>query len=111
MTKVHHIIWFLETNTWPDKQIDHINGAKNDNRFCNLRLATQSQNEANKQPTSQKTGAVWIKHLGKWRARIDIGNGRKKHLGYFASAEEANNAYINAHKQMYGEYSFYSRLD
>lgn len=42
--QAHRIIWFLETGTWPPHEIDHINGICHDNRWCNLRLATPSEN-------------------------------------------------------------------
>jgi hypothetical protein len=31
----------------PDEHIDHINGIRDDNRICNLRIATNSQNNQN----------------------------------------------------------------
>lgn len=47
--KAHRLIWLIETGSFPDKSvpIDHINMIKDDNRFCNLRLATNSQNKMN----------------------------------------------------------------
>jgi len=44
---VHRLAFFLMTGEWPKSHVDHINGIKTDNRWCNLRLATMSQNKAN----------------------------------------------------------------
>lgn len=46
----HRVIWFLQTGLWPDDNlvIDHINGARNDNRWMNLRQVTTAENNANR---------------------------------------------------------------
>jgi len=44
----HRLIWLLVTKQQPalDRDIDHKNGVKNDNRFQNLRLVSNSENTA-----------------------------------------------------------------
>ena len=44
---LHRAAWVLTYGPLP-KQIDHVNGDKTDNRICNLREVTRSENEANK---------------------------------------------------------------
>lgn len=59
----HRVIWAMENGCWPTLQIDHINGNRSDNRPSNLRLASQSQNNANARKrqsgTSQFKGVSW----------------------------------------------------
>src|SRR5579864_3559439 len=53
----HRVAWFYMTGDWPPDDIDHINGVRTDNRFCNLRLATKRDNSFNKGPLpSNKSG-------------------------------------------------------
>lgn len=46
--QAHRIIWLYVTGFMPREFIDHINGNKDDNRFCNLREASRGQNGMNR---------------------------------------------------------------
>lgn len=87
---------------------DHINGNKLDNRCSNLRLATRSENEANKPKkagcSSKYKGVCWHKQRGCWKAEIKI-NGKKKHLGVFLSEEVAAEAYNKAATERFKEFA------
>ncbi|HFK7186555.1 TPA: HNH endonuclease signature motif containing protein [Serratia odorifera] len=106
----HRVAWFYMTGTDPDRLIDHINGNKRDNRFCNLRLADYSQNMMNSKISSINSsgckGVSWKKSEGKWRAEGKI-NGKRKHLGYFENITDAIAAYkefaITHHGEFYLE--------
>jgi len=95
---------------WPAKYLDHINGIRNDNRLCNLREATQTENTRNqgkqKTNTSGLKGAGWHKGQKKWVAKIRIGT-TDKWLGTFSSKEEAHAAYCEAAKKYHGEFANY----
>lgn len=104
----HRLAWFWMTGQWPDRQIDHIDGDKLNNRWANLRLATPSQNLANtgkpRHNTSGFKGVSWSKNKNKWRAYISIEN-KTKHLGYFEELESAHVAYDLAANAIHGEFA------
>jgi len=72
--------------------IDHINRNKKDNRRCNLRFCSKSQNAYNsKVPSCNKSGhkGVWFrKDTNKWVSEIKI-NYKKISLGCYENIEDA----------------------
>lgn len=106
---MHRIVLarILERELAPGEVCDHINGDILDNRRVNLRLATVRQNAQNQSIRADNTSGykgVSQQQNGRWRATICI-DGRNKHLGYFATAEEASTAYVNAAQQHFGEFA------
>jgi hypothetical protein len=102
----HRLAVLHQTGRWHEAQVDHINGDRVDNRWCNLRGATNSQNAANTPPRSNNTlGLKGVSRNGKgWRARI-VQSGREIHLGTFASPEEASAAYAGAAAELHGGFA------
>jgi len=101
--KVHHIIWRLMTNKKiPDNlQIDHINGDRKDNRPSNLRLVSPRENGKNQKRHKTNTSGfpgVDVKK-GRYRARITH-KGKQIHLGYFKTAEEAHEVWLEAKRDL-----------
>jgi hypothetical protein len=97
----HRIIFAIMTDKWPDQQIDHINGERCDNRWCNLREANFSENQQNtklRRNSSGYMGVIWHKRDNKWQAQIMIEN-KFIWLGYFATPELAYAAYLDAKAQ------------
>ncbi len=89
--------------------VDHKNHDGLDNRKKNLRIATASQNNANRKRgknygTSKYKGVIKDTSSGKWRAGISY-NGKHIHLGMFDDEIEAAKAYDEAAKKYYGEYA------
>jgi hypothetical protein len=76
-------------------EIDHANGDRTDNRRCNLRICTKSQNLANQtgDPRSKSGywGVYWNKGKKMWRANINV-MGKCILIGYFETPEEAARA-------------------
>ncbi len=98
----HRLAWLHAYGAWPRHEIDHRNGIRNDNRIVNLREATRSQNRQNltayRNSSSSYPGVCWARRERKWMAQIQV-NGRKIHLGKYATEEEAYAAYCEAKKQ------------
>jgi len=94
--KEHRLIWLIVFGRWPTGQIDHINGNRADNHLDNLRDVTGSINQRNTgrraDNTSGYKGVVFNKSHGRYLARIGL-HGKRRHLGYFATAAEAGSAY------------------
>ena len=95
----HRVAWCLMTGAWPSDEIDHKNGIKDDNRWCNLREANRKENARNQGLRSDSVsgfkGVLFHQKVGRWRAVIETDGGHI-HLGYFPSPESASEAYKSA---------------
>lgn len=95
----HRLAWLYMTGAWPDNQIDHVNGVRDDNRIANLREATNAENQQNRakdvRNTSGFPGVSWCRRDSKWRGLIKF-EGRQKYLGVFDSPADAHAAYLKA---------------
>jgi len=102
--RAHRLVWFYVYGQWSEKELDHINRIKTDNRLENLRDVSQSENQWNrdkyKNNTSGFAGVCWHKHSKKWAAQISA-FGRGKCLGYFDTLEAANAAYVAAKENLH----------
>jgi hypothetical protein len=95
-------------NAPPGLVVDHINGNGLDNRRCNLRLATHSQNHANvgliaNNKTGYKGVSVCSK-TGKYRVRVHL-QGRQLWGGYFTDLIEAARAHDAKAKEVFGGFA------
>jgi hypothetical protein len=101
--QAHRLAWFFMTGQWPRNQIDHINGARADNRFKNLRDVTRTVNLQNLQgPRSDNTvGFMGVTRNGRgFSARIKA-NGAYVRLGTHPTPEQAHAAYIEAKRKLH----------
>lgn len=101
---VHRLAFFLTEGAWPECQVDHINGDRSDNRWCNLRKVDQVTNMQNirKATAASSSGMLGAFTAGRrWRSQIKV-HGRLVNLGVFDTAAEAHAAYTAA-KRHYHE--------
>lgn len=92
----------------PDQLVDHINNDPLDNRRINLRYATRSINNQNRPGWGSLPKGISMNEKGtKYRARLQV-NGKRLHLGWFDSAEEAVTAYNQAAIEYYGQQAWLS---
>ena len=88
------------------RYVDHIDNDRLNNVRSNLRLCTQSENQANrrlhKNSSSGYKGVT--RHENYWNARIWV-NGRCVHLGYHSDPHTASMIYDHAARRFYGVYA------
>lgn len=104
----HRICWALYFGAWPAGLLDHKNTHKDENWIENLREATVTDNNRNRPKQSNNTsgfkGVSLCKASGKFHAKITA-NKETFSLGYFATAVEASVVYINAAKELHGQFA------
>ena len=101
--RANRLAWLFMTGEWPSRQVDHKNRNPSDNRWSNLRLATNGQNRANsttnKNNRARLKGVSWHARSGRYQAQI---SGR--YIGLFRTPEQAHAAYVRAAKKQFGEF-------
>ncbi len=104
----HRIIWLWMTGAWPKCQIDHKNRIKSDNRWTNLREATNSQNNVNrpsgKSSNTGVTGVWYDKKRDQYRVKIQV-KGHEYTIGRYNTFEEAKMWRKLAEEEFYGDFA------
>jgi hypothetical protein len=106
------LAWLYMTGKLPDCPVDHKDRNHSNDEWKNLRLATVSQNNANRRSPQNKgplPRGVYIA-IRSYRLRKPYGasikvNGKCKYLGMFDTPEQAHSAYKNAAKKYFGEFA------
>lgn len=89
------------------QDIDHIDNDGRNNTRANLRLATKTQNNANRRIATGRDGFKGVclhRNSGKFEAYIRI-DGKKHHLGLHETAEIAAHVYDAAALKAWGEFA------
>lgn len=90
-----------------DYEVDHINNVRHDNRICNLRLATPSENQFNRgiqrNNTSGIKGVTWSNSRKKWMARCSV-RGKNHYLGRYDDVKLAEKAVVEFRRKAHGEF-------
>ena len=103
----HRIAFFLQMGRFPKECIDHINGDRLDNRWCNLREVTRSQNQMNKGPygkVPQYIGVSWDKSKNRYVAYVRF-NGKRIYIGRSTDPELLARKRDQKAKELFGEYA------
>lgn len=90
----HHFAWYMSGRDMDFIELDHDNRNKSDNRICNLRILTRSEQLQNR----DSKGYYWDKINKKYLSRINY-MGKDIFLGRFNTEQEARETYINAKKK------------
>jgi|HubBroStandDraft_1064217.scaffolds.fasta_scaffold92742_2 hypothetical protein len=102
------LAWLYMKGVWPEAFVDHKDLNKANDAWDNLRLASDSQNQANRgnmcTNTSGTKGIRFEASRRKWRAQITV-NGKSRNLGRYSTREEAMLAYERAAKVAWGEFA------
>lgn len=103
----HHIAWLLVHGELPT-EIDHRDGDPANNAIANLRLATRSQNQANRGIQSNNVsgvkGVCWDRRRNRWK--VFVGDKRRQiFIGRFKTFEDAVQARLSAALDIHGEFA------
>ncbi|UNI71489.1 hypothetical protein [Burkholderia phage vB_BpP_HN04] len=103
----HRLAWFYMKGEWPERA-DHENNNRSDNKWTNIREATQAQNnrngrkrEANK---SGFKGVSWNSQSSKWKASITF-NRKQETIGQSDCPIEAARMYDERAIELHGEFA------
>ena len=88
--RLARVIWKLVTGDDPLGQIDHINRIRTDNRWSNLRVVTQQQNNLNR-----GMRCYYLRPSGRYEVVL-----QGKYIGTFDTPEEASLAYEVAREKV-----------
>ena len=81
------LAWIIYYGKEPENMIDHINGDQADDRICNLRDVTNSENQLNRKKSERnRTGYTGVSHTRSGKFSVSY---RSRHLGTFESLEDA----------------------
>ncbi len=112
---LHREVLKLTEDYNQNNSIDHIDRDPLNNQKSNLRVCTNSQNQANKQPqANNKCGykGVWkIKKTERWRCAVSKDGKRYYCRGSFKTAEEAAIEYNRMAIKYHGEFAWLNDIN
>lgn len=90
-------------------RVDHRNTNRSDNRWDNLREATQRENVRNRRGNRNRSGlkGAYRTKCGTYYSRIEV-DGVRIYLGSFSTEEQAHAAYCAAAAEHFGEFARYA---
>jgi len=106
---LHRLIWKYVTHSEPTDSIDHIDNDPLNNKWDNLREASSSNNNSNRNTqlnSDKKKGVTYKQSTNRYRALIK-NNGVAYELGTYRTEDEAYAAYCTAARELHGDFANY----
>lgn len=92
LLSAHIVAWAMHHGRWPERDIDHEDHDRVNNRISNLKEVGRLANNRNalqrRDNSSGVTGVRWHTKAARWQARITTG-GRDINLGFFDAFDAA----------------------
>ncbi len=105
--RAHQLAWLYMTGEFPNSQIDHENRIRDDNRWFNLRVANQTEQNANckirKNNTSGYRGVYFDRIKDTWYVQVQK-EGICYFGGYHLDIESAAKAQEKLAIELFGEF-------
>lgn len=105
------LAWLYMKGAWPEGEVDHANGIRDDDRIANLRDVSHAENSRNRRSRG-RIAAKGVDYVGgitrPYRARI-YSDGKQRNLGRYATELEAAAAYDAAAKKLQGRFAVSNR--
>ena len=106
--KAHRLAYLYMEGSFPPEVIDHVDGDRANNKWCNLRACSQSQNACNSRIMSNNTsgykGVSWRKERNTWQVRVSV-KGEYKTFGCYKDFELACLIADQAREKYHGEFA------
>jgi hypothetical protein len=101
----HRLAWLYMKGEWPKRLINHRNRKPSDNRWPNLREATNSEILARaKRRRRMSRGVDRMLDGSGFRARIGVAN-KKIVIGHYRTEEQARDAYRITASKVFGQFA------
>lgn len=105
---VHKAVWSIHHGYIPDETIDHIDTNPTNNKICNLRIATRSQQQHNtgirQTNTTGVKGVSLCKLTGMYRAEVKLDH-KRVFDKRFNTIEEAKEALVLVRQKFHGNFT------
>jgi hypothetical protein len=102
----HRLVFLYMEGAFPPSLVDHIDMAKSNNRWSNLRHATKSENGQNRiaaQRNNRRSGVLgvyWSDANQAWGAKVVV-NGRQHHGGFYPTKALASAAHLALKRRLH----------
>jgi len=102
----HRVVYAIVEGVWPTYQVDHVDGCRTNNRWCNLRPCTRAENARNGTPygSSGFLGVHKASHPGSYTARVHA-NGVSHYVGGGRNPESLARLRDKKAKELHGVFA------